>query len=295
MKVVEPGYIVLNFTPGVLSIIERAGRVCYQSESTGDPEKFVRSLVKRGHHSVLEHASVTIQLIVDRAVSMELIRHRLASYSQESQRYVNYKNQDIEFIRPSQIQADSPEDVIWGAAMCTAEDSYKILIKHGYAPQTARSVLPNSTKTEIIVSANLREWRHIFQLRTSPAAHPDMRYIMLQVLRDFANRWPELFDDLLPEEKPEPKKENLYRYTLEGVFTTPDGLAIRPSSIQRKPYCSFEAACQEATKEIWQNAHKHPPLGRKYWIIEEVPESLNIQELTTTPQDFKQLLAEQLD
>lgn len=195
MKVRKPAYDIISFTPCALRLIERCGRVCYQSESKDDAGAFVRGLVKNGHHSVLEHASATVQFIVDRGVSHELVRHRLASYSQESQRYVNYKDRDIEFIRPSLLPDEDFEE--WEEAMQYAEQSYKTLIEKGCSPQTARSVLPNSTATEVVMTCNFREWRHILQLRTSPAAHPDMREIMLQLVSGFVRNWSEVFIDLL--------------------------------------------------------------------------------------------------
>lgn len=197
MKIVKPSFEIVTFTPDAIEIIEKAGRCCYQSGTSDASASFVRGLIKQGHHSVIEHASVTVKLIVDRGVSHELVRHRLASYSQESTRYVNYKDQDMQFIQPQGLKLDSYAGDCWMESMCQAEKAYKAMLANGCSPQVARSVLPNALKTEIYMTANMREWRHIFQLRTSNAAHPDIRYIMLKVLAKFKELWPALFGDIM--------------------------------------------------------------------------------------------------
>lgn len=138
-------------------------------------------LIKRGHESVLEHASITVRFVCDRSISHEIVRHRLASYSQESQRYVRY-NGDIEFINPRMPNAKAYE--AWQELCERAEETYKELLSYGVQPQQARSVLPNSTKTEIIMTANLREWRHFLKLRTAKAAHPQMRELTVPLLHE---------------------------------------------------------------------------------------------------------------
>lgn len=176
--------------------IERAGRVCYKSEDRITPhsyKNFIPMLLERGHESVLEHAYVTFHIITDRAIANELVRHRIASYSQESTRYVRYL-QDIEFIEPSGL---SEGQAISFTLLCrAAEGTYHDMLKRGASPQQARSVLPLCTKTELYMTANLREWRHIFKLRCSHRAHPDMRALMLKCLDTLAETYPEVFKDL---------------------------------------------------------------------------------------------------
>jgi thymidylate synthase (FAD) len=179
-------------------LIERAGRTCYKSEdkiTSDSAEKFIRLILKRGHESVIEHSAITVKFVVDRGVSHELVRHRLVAYSQESSRYCNYRS-GVTFVIPPWVDIipreysyDSPlgtgniSAIRWGKAMYDAEDSYIRLLGDGWTPQQARSVLPNSLKTEIVATTNFREWRHIFKLRCSEAAHPQMREIMIP-LRD---------------------------------------------------------------------------------------------------------------
>ncbi len=175
MNIVRPSAELLSITPDAEKLIERCGRVCYKSEDkiTGDSAaKFIEMIIKHGHESVLEHASATILFICDRGVSHELVRHRLASYSQESTRFCNYKN-GVTFISPtgSDVNAD------WLENCDHAERKYIQMIQYT-TPQIARSVLPISLKTEIAVTANFREWRHIIKLRTSPQAHPQIREII---------------------------------------------------------------------------------------------------------------------
>jgi thymidylate synthase (FAD) len=150
--------------------------------------------------SVLEHEAVSVRIICDRGVSHEIVRHRIASYSQESTRYCNYSKGkfggEICVIRPCFWQQDSEQYAIWQHAMQCAEDAYNALVAKGAQPQHARSVLPNSLKTEIVVSMNLREWRHFFELRTAPASHPQMREIAMPMLAEFKQRIPVIFDEL---------------------------------------------------------------------------------------------------
>jgi thymidylate synthase (FAD) len=165
---------------------------------------------------VIEHPVATVKFITDRGVTHELVRHRLASYSQESTRYCNYGGDHIQFIRPiwSDIKLGiytAPERVfydirldtsintaekIWVRGMLWAEAEYKVLLEEGWRPEQARSVLPNSLKTEIVMTANLREWRHVFKLRCSKAAHPQIRELTLSCLDGFKQEIPILFDDL---------------------------------------------------------------------------------------------------
>ena len=185
--------------------IENAARVCYQSygPKSKDTKEFIRYLMKVGHHSVLEHVSVTIAIICDRGVSHELVRHRLASYSQESTRYCNYASEDfgeeITVIKPFFYEEGSRGYEVWCSAMEHCEAAYLGLIENGSSPQQARCVLPTSLKTEIVITANLREWRHILRLRSEGTAHPQMRIIMQQLLREFKERCGIIFEDIVGE------------------------------------------------------------------------------------------------
>jgi len=184
----------------ILKHIELCGRICYKSEEKITPEsahKFVASIIKRGHESVLEHYSITVRFVCDRGVSHEIVRHRIASYSQESTRYCNYGNIDeITLIKPLFFEVDSLAWDKWHKACAEAESCYMDLIAQGCSPQEARSVLPNSLKTEVIMTANLREWRHFFKLRTALAAHPQMREVAIPLLQKLKSEIPVIFDDI---------------------------------------------------------------------------------------------------
>lgn len=207
MKIIEPSFRWLDGKlpdgHAILANIATAGRVCYQSEPTTDDTTFVRKIVERGHESVLEHEKISVRIICDRGVSHELVRHRIASYSQESTRYCNYSKDkfgnELTFIRPPWVNLGGSIDWAsgrWCAAMQSAEEAYFDLLQDGWTPEQARTVLPNSLKTEVVMTANLREWRHFFRLRCSPAAHPQMRQIANLMLAEFKNAVPVIFDDL---------------------------------------------------------------------------------------------------
>lgn len=213
MKVIKPSFEVLTpISPsGIreLQHIEKIGRVCYKSEDkiTEDGEsakKFVAMLIKRGHEAMIEHGSISVKFICDRGVSHELVRHRIASFAQESTRYCNYSQDkfgsELTFIKPCFWEEGSDEYKDWEYSVFTAERCYMDLLGHGATPQEARSVLPNSLKTEITVTANYREWRNIFKLRTANAAHPQMREIMRPLLLYFQEHISTLFDDISFEE-----------------------------------------------------------------------------------------------
>jgi len=172
-----------------LQIIEAAGRTCYKSESKISKEsaqEFARMILTRGHESVIEHVSASMRFITDRGVTHEMVRHRLASYSQESTRYCNYgKAGEITVIRPVFWHPGNEAWDVWVASMTEAEDKYMKLLFISASPQEARTVLPNSLKTEIVMTANLREWRHFFKLRCAAAAHPQMRDLALQAQKMF--------------------------------------------------------------------------------------------------------------
>lgn len=205
MKIIEPSVIIESSMSQdeALSVIERAGRVCYKSEKNikdGSAEKFVRGILSRGHESVIEHVSITVRVICDRGVSHEIVRHRIASYSQESTRYCNYAtdqfSNEIAVIKPVFWEKESPEYEIWEKGMRACEEAYFALIANGATPQEARSVLPNSLKTEIYITMNFREWRHFFSLRCSKAAHPQMRQVANMILRKFKDRYPLFLENL---------------------------------------------------------------------------------------------------
>ncbi|NCC25450.1 MAG: FAD-dependent thymidylate synthase [Deltaproteobacteria bacterium] len=208
MNIVEPGFEIVLLPAGdlILAHIEKAARICYKSEDKigpGSAENLVKRIVHMGHESVIEHATATVRITCDRGVSHELVRHRLASFSQESTRYANYAQdrfgREITVIRPFFWNPESEAFRLWMEAMQTAEQAYLALVDAGATAQEARSVLPNSLKTEIVITANLREWRHIFRLRCAKASHPQMRQIMLPLLAEFSRRIPVLFDDLWDE------------------------------------------------------------------------------------------------
>lgn len=208
MKVIKPSVEFMQEIDGdaMLKNLERAGRVCYKSEDKikqGSAEKFLENIIKRGHESVLEHEKITVRVICDRGVTHEFVRHRIASYSQESTRYCNYSNEkfgsELMFIKPCFWSEDDPRYRIWSEQMQQIENTYNMLIGTGARPQEARSILPNSLKTEIVVTMNIREWRHFFRLRTALSAHPQMREVASMLLVEFRKKIPVLFDDIIIE------------------------------------------------------------------------------------------------
>ena len=236
MKLIKPYYQILTPINGeeILKQIELAARTCYQSEgniedyiedfvdeNTGElvsirrqpsARKLIPKLIANHHEAMLEFGGmITVRFVVDRGVTHELVRHRLCSFAQESTRYCNYgKDEHITFIIPNWFSTIDEgtyvtrysinfidSEAIWFNTMLDSEYSYNYLIKEGkYTPQQARSVLPNSLKSEINVSANIREWRHILKLRTVKTAHPQMREVMIPLLHEFQSKIPILFDDI---------------------------------------------------------------------------------------------------
>ena len=206
MNIISPSFEFLDLQDGteLLKKIELAGRVCYKSEEriTSDSALgFVQRILQRGHESVLEHEKVTVRIICDRGISHEIVRHRIASYSQESTRYCNYTldkfQNELTFIRPFFWNEETEKFHIWKETMSVIEQNYFALIHSGATPQEARSVLPNSLKTEIVVTMNLREWRHFFKLRASPFAHPQMQELTVPMLAAFQENIPIVFDDIV--------------------------------------------------------------------------------------------------
>jgi len=207
MKIIEPSFEFMNTIDGkqILESIEKAGRVCYKSENMITPnssKEFIQKILQSGHESVIEHEKITVKIICDRGVSHEIVRHRIASYSQESTRYCNYSKDkfgnELTLIRPFFWNKDSEKYIIWQETMQTIENNYNKLISIGAQPEEARSILPNSLKTEIVVTMNLREWRHFFKLRTASKAHPQMREITIPMLKRFKEEVPIVFDDIEP-------------------------------------------------------------------------------------------------
>jgi thymidylate synthase (FAD) len=210
MQVIKPSFEIMDTIDAekMLRNIERYARTCYQSEpksdSFEDTKIFLKKLLyEKKHDSVFEHEKITVKFICDRGVSHEIVRHRIASYSQESTRYCNYANDkfgnEITVIEPCfwhNMQSDGDKYTAWLQAMKNAEDSYFALINMGALPQEARSVLPNSLKTEIVCTFNIREWRHFFRLRTAISAHPQMREITIPLYNEFKKQIPILFDDI---------------------------------------------------------------------------------------------------
>lgn len=208
---------------GVMNMLETIGRICHASSSAGNAqtaEKFVKMLIRLGHESVLEHVSVTVLVECDRAMAQQWTRHRLAAYTMESQRYVTYKEVrfvDPEFRSPSENRhytkaevdhADGccsaervPEDVktlydAFDQACTTAEHEYQMLRNSGAPPEDARAVLPNSTRTVFYTTCDLRNWRHIFQMRCAPGAQHNIRRVMIMLLRQFNGLLPAVFGDI---------------------------------------------------------------------------------------------------
>ena len=201
MLIIESSFKVLDNVNGaeILKKLEVCGRVCYKSEdqiTDKSSEKFVEMLIKRGHLSVLEHEKITVKVICDRGISHELVRHRIASYSQESSRYVNHAKKEITFIKPFFFLENTFQFDCWIQQMQYAETAYMELIKAGAKPEQARSILPNSLKTEIVITMNLRSWRHFFALRTHKTAHSQMREITIPMLAEFRKLVPIIFENL---------------------------------------------------------------------------------------------------
>jgi len=199
----------------LMKLIESAGRTCYKSEERikdGTADAFVRSIVARGHTSVIEHANISVRIICDRGVTHEIVRHRIASYSQESTRYCNYgdKNGGITVIDCRQHFKNPKSFDDWMEAMLVCERVYNKLLANGETPQIARDVLPNSLKTEMVMTMNLRSWLNFFKLRTAKAAHPQMRELAISMLRGFQEKLPVIFGDIVVEENPVP--DRVFRY-----------------------------------------------------------------------------------
>lgn len=234
MKIVEPSVEIIDEIDGekILKKLEICGRTCYQSEPKGNSaEDFIRNIIKRGHESVLEHISITARFICSRACSHQLVRHRLASFSQESMRFCAYNKDrfgnEITVIKPrcfKDVDFDHMADIKlfanssprlyssyysvekydkriseavteWQVAQMHCEESYFNLINGGYKPEDARGVLSQDTKTTVVMTANLREWRHVFNMRCDSHAQAEIRELCTDLLKQMHDKIPAVFDD----------------------------------------------------------------------------------------------------
>lgn len=226
MYVINPSFNFVNYPDAdqLLNLIETAYRICYRSEPNGNRDAFIKSKISAGHESPLEHANISIIVTTNRGVTHEIVRHRIASYCQESTRYCNYAkdkfDNQITFIRPEWCSEDilgtwnesryteyasglesniSKYEVSWLRDCLTTEANYLKIISDGYLPQQARDVLNNSVATKIMITMNIREWRHFFKLRaigTTGKPHPEMQQFTIPMLIEFKRIIPVVFDDL---------------------------------------------------------------------------------------------------
>lgn len=196
MRIIKPSVsIESNISyEEALRIVENATRVCYKSEDKikeGSAEKLIRGIIKAKHLGCIEHVSLTVKFICDRACSHQLVRHRLMSFNQKSQRYC--KEDNLEVIKPEGLENTS----LWLESCRQAENAYAEMIRRGEKPEVARGVLPNSTATEIYATANLREWRHFFELRCHRTAQRDIRSLALSLLCQMFEQYPVFFEDMV--------------------------------------------------------------------------------------------------
>ena len=257
MKVIKPYYIILSDISdgGIkeLQFIEQAARTCYRSEDriTDDGESakaLIKQLIKSGHEAMLEHSSLSVKFVVDRGVSHEIVRHRLFSFAQESTRYCNYSKgkfgSELTFIEPCFWDIKDYNMITWLAACTYAQSVYFTLLEEGATPQEARTVLPNSVKTELIVTGNYREWRHFLKLRTDKAAHPQMREVAIPLLKELRKRIPIVFDDI--------------RVDAEQMVHNKEGRLLAywyaPASYKSEEYCSN---CHERTRSEGDDGEKY--------------------------------------
>ena len=257
MKIIKPYYTILSDISdgGIkeLQFIEQAARTCYKSEDKitqgGESAKaLIKQLIKSGHEAMLEHSSLSVKFVVDRGVSHEIVRHRLFSFAQESTRYCNYSKgkfgNEITFIEPCFWDEDSNFYLMWKLCCMEAEKDYIRFIEDGATPQEARAVLPNSVKTELIVTGNYREWRHFFKLRTDKAAHPQMREVAIPLLKELRRRIPIVFDDI--------------RIDAEQMVHNREGRPLAywyaPASYKSEEYCSN---CHERTRSEGDDGEKY--------------------------------------
>jgi len=204
MRIVDAGYEILTDISEngqkELEQIEKIARVCYKSEgriAEGSAERLVSNLIRHDHLAMLEHGYLSVKFIVDRGISHEIVRHRMASFAQESTRYCNYAKDsfgcEIAVIKPLYLEEGTETYDTWYNGCATAEFRYFELLNMGLKPEEAREVLPTSLKTEIVVTANYREWRHILKLRTAPDAHPQIREVMIPLKNELMQKMPIIF------------------------------------------------------------------------------------------------------
>ncbi len=201
MKIVLPSVSLQWITPNALQVIESAGRVCYKSENNiteSSAESFIESILNRGHESVIEHASASFRIVTDRGITHEIVRHRIASFSQESTRYCNYSQDkfenEISVIEPLEMTATAKQS--WEKACKTAEVEYFKMIEAGARPQIARSILPTCLKAELIMTCNFREWRHFLKLRLAKGAHPQVIQIAQMIQDCLLKEYPIIFNNI---------------------------------------------------------------------------------------------------
>lgn len=205
VRIVEPSYEVWTPLDGdyILKFIEKCARNCYKSEGAieqGSAQRMVRKLIDLGHTAMLEHYNITVKITCDLGVYKDITRHRHVSYAIESTRYCNYYKDkfgsELTIVRPFHIEPESEMYNAWYKGVCEIEKQYMEMCKLGAKADQARMLLPHSVKADVVMTANIREWRHIFNLRTAPAAHPSVQQIMKQVLAEFRKNIPVLFDDV---------------------------------------------------------------------------------------------------
>lgn len=202
MNIIEQSWEWVQPPPtDVLQRIEKIGRVCYKSEDkiqAGSEQRFISMILKREHLTLLEHIVVTVKFVINRGSLLHLTRHRLASFTGESTRYCRYDDGSMTFIRPVWWDQWSEQARgTWLESMRQAEESYNLLLAQGSKPEQAREVLPNSLKVELYMTANLREWRHVFQLRAAQGAHTQIRTLMRECLEGFQKKIPMIFDNII--------------------------------------------------------------------------------------------------
>lgn len=202
-KIMKDGDLPFSKEDGIqlLRKIEWCGRISHRSEDAQTPEsweRFIRAVVlQHGDWSIVEHASVTVDMLVDRGITHEVVRHRLFAFTQESTRFVNYeKKMPASFIKPEGLSVEA--DYHWTKMIDACESSYRSMLGHGCTPQIARSVFPNALASRILITGNLRNWRHFLLMRTTREAHPQMRQATIPLLAEFKENIPILFDDIEP-------------------------------------------------------------------------------------------------
>jgi thymidylate synthase (FAD) len=202
MELTRPIVALLAITPGAEKLIEEAGRTCYLSLdriAEGTEKSFIRNCIRRGHLSILEHASASFRITgASRSFTHQLVRHRLASFSQQSQRYVDEAG--FNYVVPDAILADPEAAAMFRGFMARAEEAYRELRERGIRKEDARFVLPNALESQIVFSANFRELRTIFHLRLDRSAQWEIRKVCMEMLKMLQEEAPSVFDDFIIDE-----------------------------------------------------------------------------------------------